>query len=73
MRAYTIKCKGAAIWQNALMGVSMEFPDGPKIYADYLFYRKKDAIRYLESIKGNSSLEVVGLTMDEVKQDNRKK
>ena len=48
------------------------FNDGDEIYVGTLFFRKKDAKKYLETL--NKELyEVVGATIDKSKIDNRKR
>jgi len=72
MRAYIIKFKGKTIWQNMLRDYKFTFNDGDEIYVGTLFFRKKDANKYLETL--NKELyEVVGVTIDKSKIDNRKK
>ena len=64
MRAYTIKRKGVATLGNMLFGQSITYNNGNKIYCDLLFYRKKDAQRYLKTFAFSDLFEVVGLTFD---------
>ena len=73
MRAYTIKHKGAMIWQNMSIDHSIEYSDNDKCYVSNLFFRKKDAQRYLESFKYKEFYEVIGVTFDKINSDNRKK
>ena len=72
MRAYIIKFKGKTILRNMLTDYKFTFNDGDEIYVGTLFFRKKDAKKYLETL--NKELyEVVGVTIDKSKIDNRKK
>lgn len=73
MRAYTIKHTGKSIWQNIVFEKELTFADGDKIFCGYLFFRKKDAKKYLESFEYKDFYEVVGLTVDRCEQDNRKR
>jgi len=70
--AYNVKFKGKTIWQNMLRDYKFTFNDGDEIYVGTLFFRKKDAKKYLETL--NKELyEVVGATIDKSKIDNRKR
>ena len=73
MRAYIVKFKGKTIWQNMLIECKFTFNDGDEIYAGTLFFRKKDANKYLETLSNKHFYEVVGVTIDKSKIDNRKK
>ena len=73
MRAFTIKHKGKTIWQNMLRDYKFTFNDGDEIYVGTLFFRKKDANKYLETLSNKHLYEVVGVTIDKSKIDNRKK
>jgi len=80
MRAYIIKFKGKTIWQNMLTDYKFTFNcslivirDGDEIYVGTLFFRKKDANKYLETLSNKHFYEVVGVTIDKSKIDNRKK
>ena len=59
MRAYIIKFKGKTIWQNMLRDYKFTFNDGDEIYVGTLFFRKKDANKYLETLKYKELYEVV--------------
>ena len=72
MRAYTIKHTGKTILQNMVFEKSLTFEDGQKIFAGYLFYRKKDAKKYLDTFKWKEYYEVIGVTIDKSTKDNRK-
>jgi fumarylacetoacetate (FAA) hydrolase family protein len=71
MRAFIIKHKGKTHRGNMLYDSSFEFPDGEKMYVGTLFFRKKDAKKYLETFKYKEFFEVVGVTIDESEKDNR--
>lgn len=71
MRAYTIKHKGKTILQNMIFNRELVFSDRDEVYAGLLFFRKKDAKKYLASMPYPEYLEVVGMTIDKCKQDNR--
>lgn len=73
MRAYTIKHKGATIWQNLMLEQHIALSNKDIIYAGLLFFRKKDAEKYLQIFKYKEFYEVVGMTLDQSKQDNRKR
>ena len=73
MRAYIIKFKGKTIWQNVFRDYKFTFNDGDEIYTGTLFFRKKDVKKYLETLSNKHFYEVVGVTIDKSKIDNRKK
>jgi len=73
MRAYIIKFKGKTILRNVLIDYKFTFNDGDEIYVGTLFFRKKDAKKYLETLSNKHFYEVVGVTIDKSKIDNRKK
>ena len=74
MRAYIIKFKGKTIWQNMLIEHKLTFNDGYETYVGTLFFRKTDAKKYLNTFFENKEFyEVVGVTIDKSKIDNRKK
>ena len=49
------------------------FSDNGKVYAGLLFFRKKDAQKYLETFEYKQFYEVIGITIDKSEKDNRKK
>ena len=51
MRAFALKHKGKSIWQNMMFDRELIFSDGDKVFAGLLFFRKKDAKKYLETFK----------------------
>ena len=71
MRAYTIKRQGKTICQNMQFDREISFSDGDKIFAGLLFFRKKDAKKYLETFEYKRFYEVVGVTIDKSTKDNR--
>ena len=73
MKAYIIKFKGKTILRNMLRDYKFTFNDGDEIYVGTLFFRKKDANKYLEMLKYKELYEVVGVTINKSKIDNRKK
>ena len=73
MRAYIIKFKGKTILRNMLTEHKLTFNDGYEIYARTLFFRKTDAKKYLNTFEYKEFYEVVGVTIDKSKIDNRKK
>lgn len=73
MRVYLIKHKGAAIWQNMYFDKEVTFSDGNKINMGLLFFRRKDALAYLETLSYKEFYEVVGATVDSSNVDNRKR
>jgi hypothetical protein len=73
MKIYTIKNKGANIWQNFVTEKQLTFKDEVKILVGYVFFRKKDAEKYLKTFKYSELFEVIGCTVDQTKGDNRKK
>ena len=71
MRLYTIKHKGKTHLANMVYDASYEFPDGEKIYVGTFFFRKKDAEKYRKTLKYADFFEVVGMSVDKSKEDNR--
>lgn len=71
MRAFVIKHRGKTIWQNMTFERELTFSDNTKIYAGLLFFRKKDAKKYLETFEYKEFYEVVGVTIDKSTRDNR--
>ena len=71
--AYNIKFKGETIWQNMLINYKLTLDDGDEIYVCTLFLRKKDANKYLNTLKYKEFYEVIGVTIDKSKIDNRKR
>jgi hypothetical protein len=71
MRAYTIKRKGKTTWY---LKKEIIFSDNHTFYAGYIiFFRKKDAEKYLGTFPYPEYYEVIGLTIDKSDKDNRKK
>ena len=76
MRAYIIKRKGKTWLGNMLLNNRIKFSSGDEIFFDNIFYRKKDAKLYLQlyfPAKYRELFEVIGVTIDESKRDNRRK
>jgi len=73
MRAFTIKRRGKTIWQNMMFDRELTFSDEDKIYVGLLFFRKKDAKKYLDTFQYKEYYEVIGVTIDKSKEDNRVK
>jgi len=73
MRAFVIKHTGKTIWQNILFDREITFSDKDKIYAGLLFFRKKDAQKYLETFEYKQFYEIVGVTIDKAETNNRRK
>jgi len=73
MRAFAIKRTGKTIWQNMLFDREITFFNNDKVYTGLLFFRKKDAQKYLETFEHKQFYEVIGLTIDKADKDNRRK
>jgi hypothetical protein len=75
MRAYTIKHKGATILNNFIFEkkITIESANKDTFYIGYLFYRKRHAKAYLDTFKYKEFFEIVGVNIDKVKGDNRKR
>ncbi len=73
MRAYIIKNKGANTWFNLSFERDIQFSDNTTIFAGYVFFRKKDALKYLETLPYPEYKEVIGVTLDKSDKDNRKR
>lgn len=72
MRVYMIKHKGASRWYNMLIDRKFTFVKTNKIiYVGIVFYRKKDAKAYLETLDHPEYFEIIGATVDKSKYDNR--
>ena len=72
MRAFALKHKGKSIWQNMMFDRELTFSDGEKVFAGLLFFRKKDAKKYLETFKYYKEYyEIIGVTIDKSDKDNR--
>jgi hypothetical protein len=72
MRIFLIKHKGATIWHNMYFDREMTFSNGNKINTGLLFFRKKDAEAFLQTLSYKDLYEVVGASVDKSKGDNRK-
>jgi|18_taG_2_1085343.scaffolds.fasta_scaffold01680_4 hypothetical protein len=71
MKAYTIKSSGATIASNILWEVRHDLKSDDWFHTGIIFFRKKDAKKYLETLKYKKLYEIVALNIDKVKQDNR--
>ncbi len=71
MRAFALKHKGKSIWQNMVFDKELTFSDGKVVFAGMLFFRKKDAKKYLDTFEYKKYYEVIGLTVDKSTKDNR--
>jgi len=71
MKAYTIKSTGATIGRNILWEVKHDLKSDDWYHTGIIFFRKKDAKKYLETLKYKELYEIVALNIDKVKQDNR--
>jgi hypothetical protein len=71
MKAYTIKSSGATIASNILWEVKHDLKSDDWFHTGIIFFRKKDAKRYLETLKYKELYQIVALYIDKVKQDNR--
>jgi len=71
MRAYTLKHKGKSILQNMMFDRELTFSAGEKVFAGLLFFRKKDAKKYLETFQYKEHYEIIGVTIDKSYKDNR--
>lgn len=62
MKIWVIKHKGADYWGNYRMDREITLSDETVIYAQLCFYRKKDALKYLNTLDDSykDSYEVVG-------------
>ena len=67
MRIYLIKRKGSTYWWNMVLDRSITFADETKVFCDFIFYRKKDAQKYLKTFEHKEYFEVVGATIDKSK------
>ena len=72
MKIYFLKRKGKNWFGNTLCNIKMTI-DNEIICADYLFYRKKDAIKYLKTFNGKygNPFIVLSAELKEDKTDNR--
>lgn len=66
MRGYIIKRKGVLQWYNTRIEKIIRINDR-EIYADFIFYKKKDAKMYLETFPYKEYYEIIGVTLDNKK------
>ena len=71
MKAYTIKSSGATISRNIRWEVRHDLKEDNWYHTGIIFFRKKDAKKYLEALNYKEFYEIVELNIDNVKQDNR--
>jgi hypothetical protein len=73
MRVYMIKHKGATQWYNFFVDrvFTFTYPKEEKVNVGSFFFRKRDAVKYLNSFPHAHFYEVVGATVDFSKWDNR--
>jgi len=71
MRAFIIKHTGKTIWQNMMLDREIKFTDESKVFAGLIFFRKKDAQKYLNTFEYKQYYEIIGLTVDKSDKDNR--
>lgn len=63
MRIYTIKHKGATIWHNMYFYKQMSI-ENKNINIGLLFFRRKDAKLFLDSLPYKDYYEIVGASID---------
>jgi len=71
MKIWIIKHQGKSWWGNLTHDKEIELSDGSIIYAQFCFYRKKDAIKIMKTYH-NEYLEVVSAEIEKSNKDNRK-
>lgn len=64
MRAFAIKHTGKLIWENMMFDRVITFSDGDKVLVGLLFFRKKDAKKYLETFQYKEFYEIIGVTIN---------
>ncbi len=72
MKVWLIKHQGKNWLGNMMCAFEVKVDEKTVAYAQECFYRKKDAVAYLKHYN-NEYLEVVSATLEESKQDNRKR
>lgn len=72
MKAYTIKSSGATITRNILWEVRQDLKEDAWFHTGVIFFRKKDAQKYLDTLKYKELYQIVALNIDKVNQDNRR-
>ena len=73
MRIWIVKHKGKNWWGNMWLN-KMEFTNDEWVWSGYCFYRKKDAVKFLKAQGEDAEYyEIKGATLDESKQDNRRR
>ena len=71
MRVFAIKRTGKSICKNMTFDREITFQDEDKCLVGLLFFRKKDAKKYLDNFQYKVFYEVIGLTVDKSNKDNR--
>ena len=66
MKVYFLKRKGKNTWGNMPCSKELTYPDTTKVYADLLFYRKKDAQVHLNWMSEKYRFEITSATVKEV-------
>ncbi len=61
MHFWILKHKGADYWGNYMHSYEITFNDNEKVWADLIFYRRKDAQKYLKSKEYGQYYEVMKL------------
>jgi hypothetical protein len=66
MKIWIIKRKGPNWWGNMLHSTTITLlPKKKEFYAQYCFYKRKDAKAYLNAMRHKEYYEVVGAIIDE--------
>lgn len=72
MKIWAVKHKGKTWWGNFIgLTSEMHFNDKSVVNCGYFFFKRKDAMKYLKTLKYDF-YEVVSAELEESKQDNRK-
>lgn len=65
MKVWFVKRTGKMTLGNMLFSQELTFSDKTVVYSDHIFYRKKDAKKYLESFKYQQFYEISSITLRE--------
>lgn len=57
----------ARIWYNALINLEYTLPNDNKLNGGIFFFRRKDAVAYLNTLEYSDLYEVVGCGVDQLK------
>lgn len=71
MRVFLIKYKGALTFQN-MTGKNILYSYDNGLRVGLLFFRKKDAKKFLKTLSNKQSYEIISATIDKSKTNNRK-